>query len=255
MYSDSHCHLDAVSEGQRPRVMAQAAAEGVVLMLTTGIDLATSRQGVRVAREYPSVYAGIGYHPSRAVPAPEIPYRELGELAGSERVLAVSEIGLDFSWPGAPDRETQECCFRRHVQLATELSLPVQLHVGGAHREAYRILQEENAFRLGGAIHEQVLTEADLEVWLPTGFYLTVGMTVLQTGADSEELARVVRRIPDDRLLLETDTYSDPGEGELVGPARVKLVAARVAAIRGTTPEELGRMTTSNLRRFLGLTG
>jgi TatD DNase family protein len=251
MYSDSHLHLDAIDETRRPAIMEQAARERVVLLLTTGLDIKTSQQAVSIAKQYPSVYAGIGYHPSRAVPVDDGLYRTLIGLAESEKVTVVSEVGLDTTWQGAPPMEIQEACFRRHVQLAKELSLPLQLHVGVAHREALQILQDEDALGLGGAIHEQIVTETDLDIWLPSGYYLTVGMAVVQPDAGSEELARVVRRIPNERLLLETDTYNDPGQGDLVGPARVRLVAEKVAEMKGMNPLEIGQVSTNNLRRFL----
>ena len=251
MYSDSHLHLDAIDETRLPAIMEQAARERVVLLLTTGLDISTSRQAVSIAKQYPSVYAGIGYHPSRAVPVDDGLYRVLIGLAESEKVTVVSEVGLDTTWQGAPPMEIQEACFRRHVQLAKELSLPLQLHVGAAHREALQILQDEDALGLGGAIHEQIVTEADLDIWLPSDYYLTVGMAAVQPDAGSEELARVVRRIPNERLLLETDTYSEPGQGDLAGPARVRLVAEKVAEIKGMSPLEIGQVSTNNLRRFL----
>ena len=129
--------------------------------------------------------------------------------------------------------------------------MPLQLHVGAAHQEALQILQDEDALGLGGAIHEQIVTEADLDIWLPSDYYLTVGMAAVQPDAGSEELARVVRRIPNERLLLETDTYSEPGQGDLVGPARVRLVAEKVAEMKGMSPLEIGQVSTNNLRRFL----
>lgn len=253
MYSDSHCHLESISEQQRAQMMEQAAREEIVLMLTTGLDLETSQEGVRIAEKYSSVYAGIGYHPSEAVIVDDNLYGKLKGLAESEKVVVVSEVGLDFSWQGASAREVQEACFRRHIELAKELFLPLQLHIGNAHREAFQILEEENAFHLGGAIHEQIVNEVDLDLWLQTSYYLTVGMRVLRDDMNWQELTKVVERIPIEKLLLDTDTYRNVGQGELIGPARIKLVAQKVAEIRGMNLEEVGRVTTENLRRFLGI--
>jgi TatD DNase family protein len=251
MYSDSHCHLDSFTEQQRAWLLEEAARDEIVLMLTTGLDLETSQASVRIAEEHSFIYAGIGYHPSEAIPIDDDIYGQLAGLAMSEKVVVVSEVGLDFAWQDAPPREIQEACFRRNVQLAKELSLPLQLHIGNAHRQAFRILAEEDAFRLGGAIHEQIANEADLELWLGKGYYITVGLRVLRSDANWQELARVVERIPIERLLLETDAYGGGGQNEPIGPSRVKLVAQKVAEIRGISPEDLGRITTENLRRFL----
>ncbi|OGO05297.1 MAG: hypothetical protein A2Y60_00875, partial [Chloroflexi bacterium RBG_13_54_9] len=179
MYSDSHCHLDSFSEEQQAWLLEEAARDEIVLMLTTGLDLETSQASVRIAEEHPCVYAGIGYHPSEAVPIDGDIYGQLAGLAMSQKVVVVSEVGLDFSGQrtpqSAPPREIQEACFRRNIQLAKELSLPLQFHIVSAHREAFRILEEEDAFYLGGAIHEEVASEADLDLWLGKGYYITVG--------------------------------------------------------------------------------
>lgn len=255
MYSDSHCHLDSFSEEQQARLLEEAAREEIVLMLTTGLDLETSQASVRIAEQHPCVYAGIGYHPSEAIPIDGDIYGQLGGLAMSEKVVVVSEVGLDFSWQGtpqdAPPREIQEACFKRNIQLAKELSLPLQFHIVSAHREAFRILEEEDAFPLGGAIHEQITDEADLDLWLQAGYYITVGLRVLRSDADGWEFAKLVERIPLGRLLLETDAYGAGGQGDLIGPARVKMVAQKVAEIRGIRAEDAGWITTENLRRFL----
>ena len=118
MFSDSHLHLDAIDRTRLPTIMDQASVEGVILLLTTGLDINTSQQAVSIAQQYPSVYAGIGYHPSRAVPLDDDLYRRLVNLAESQKVRVVSEIGIDPTWQGAPPMEIQEICFRRHVQLA-----------------------------------------------------------------------------------------------------------------------------------------
>ena len=129
--------------------------------------------------------------------------------------------------------------------------MPLQLHISNAHREAYRILEEEDAFHLGGAIHEEVANEADLDLWLGKGYYITVGLRILRSDVNWREFAKVVELIPIERLLLETDAYGRGGQGGPIGPARVKMVAQKVAEIKGMSPEEVGRITTENLRRFL----
>ncbi len=251
MYSDSHCHLDSFSEEQQARLLDEAVKEEIVLMLTTGLDLETSQATVRIAEEHSCVYAGIGYHPSEAVPIDGDIYGQLGGLAMSEKVVVISEVGLDFSGHGTPPREIQEDCFRRNIQLAKELALPMQFHIVGAHQEAFRMLEEEDAFHLGGAIHEEVAGEAALDLWLGQGYYITVGLRVLRSDADGRQFAKVVARVPLERLLLETDAYGAGGQGALMGPAMVKQVAQKVAEIRGMAPQEVGRVTTENLRRFL----
>src|SRR4030042_3281198 len=97
MYSDSHCHLDSFSEEQQAWLLEEAARDEIVLMLTTGLDLETSQASVRIAEEHPCVYAGIGYHPSEAVPIDGDIYGQLAGLAMSQKVVVVSEVGLDFS--------------------------------------------------------------------------------------------------------------------------------------------------------------
>ncbi|MBE0597526.1 MAG: YchF/TatD family DNA exonuclease [Desulfuromonadales bacterium] len=252
---DTHAHLDnAQFRDDREAVIARALEQGVTRLLTVGTDLASSRLSIEIASAHPEVYAAVGIHPHDALTASEETLEQLRELITSApKVVAVGEIGLDFYRDRAP-REAQREAFRRQIRLAREVDLPLIVHDRDAHQEVLQILREENAQEIGGVLH---CFSGDLEMarqCLELGFYLSFPGTI--TYPKNEELRQVVRGVPIDRLLVETDCpylAPQPFRGRRNEPAYVRHTAEAIAAIKGLTIADVARITTVNSYRLFGV--
>lgn len=248
MFSDAHTHL----RGDIERTIQRSKEEGVTIILTSGIDLQTSVEAVEAAKAHDIVYASVGIHPWHADEFNDEALGRLRDLARGGVVVAISEIGLDFFGRMGPDgafrpgdyhpRAVQMEAFRRQIGLAKEVGKPIVFHVREACGEVLRVLREEGASGVGGAVHGFSGDWKLAEEFIEMGFYISIG----RRGLTSENLALrdVVKRVPMDRLLIETDSPE---------PYMVKEAAERVAEIRGKTFEEIGTVTTSNLRSLLRL--
>ncbi|MFQ6074848.1 MAG: TatD family hydrolase [Candidatus Bathyarchaeia archaeon] len=246
MFSDAHAHL----RGDIDRTIQRSKEEGVTIILTAGINLQTSIEAVEAAKAYDIVYASVGIHPWHADEFNEDAYRRLRNLARGGEVVAISEIGLDFFGRMGPDRSfrpgdfhprpVQMEAFRRQIGLAKEVGKPIVFHVREAGAEVVRVLMEEDAPGVGGAVHGFSGDWGLAEEFIEMGFYISIGRRGLTSG--NLALRDVIKRVPMDRLLIETDSSE---------PYNVKEVVERVAGIKGKAFEEVGGVTTSNLRRLL----
>ena len=200
---DSHCHLDmAPYQNDLEQVLASAGKHGVNRIITIGIDLASSRKAVKLAERYAGVYATVGIHPHSAEEASPEVYQELRELASRPKVVAFGEIGLDYAKQYAPV-EAQRREFARQLALAGELHLPVVIHDREAHQDTLALLRQTGPFMAGGVVHcfsgDVSLARQVLEL----GFYISIPGIV--TFKNSTALQQVVKEVPLERLLLETD--------------------------------------------------
>ncbi len=263
--ADAHCHLDALSEDELSSGLRGARAAGIELLVTVGMDLETSTRAIEIAEAHDGVVAGVGLHPWNAQDHPEGPPLEgLKELAGSDSVVALGEIGLDYvenKWLGLsyadPElRRIQGEAFRAQLRLAQELDLPVIIHSCGAHDAVTRILAEEEMGRLGGCVQFFEGTPQDVERYVDLGFTFSIGSSV--TYPDPGGWYDAVRSIPDDALLLETDApwlpYDGAGRPRSV-PADLTRVGEAVARIRDTELEDVFARSAENLRRALPAIG
>jgi TatD DNase family protein len=254
MLVDSHAHLDMPQfDADRDAVIARAQQAGVSAILTLGVDGASSQRAVAIAQQHTGVYAAVGIHPHEAQHAtPEI-YRALVALARERtgnRIIAWGEIGLDYHYQHSPP-EIQRREFRRQIRLARELDLPICIHSREAHDDVLTILAEEMAADVGVVMH---CFSGDVDIarrCLDLGFYLSFAGPV--TFKNARKLPEVVPLVPDDRLLIETDSpYLSPhpwrGREHRNEPVRVAAIAARVAELRGIDVEALGQLVSRNFR-------
>ncbi|MDH7479136.1 MAG: TatD family hydrolase, partial [Syntrophomonadaceae bacterium] len=175
--------------------------------------------------------------------------RDLERLAQSPRVVAIGEMGLDYYRDLSP-RQTQQQVFRRQIQLARRLQKPVVVHDREAHQEVMRILREEKAAEVGGVLHCFSGSWEMAQECLKLGFYISLAGPVTYHNARRPQ--EIACRVPLDRLLLETDApylTPEPLRGRRNEPANVRLVAEKIAALRGISLEELAAATTANARR------
>lgn len=254
---DSHAHIQGKEfQPDFAEMLERAAQAGLSHILTVGADLESSREACLLAERFDHVYAAVGIHPHDAERVTEPCYDLVREMAqNSPKVVAIGEIGLDFYRDRSP-RELQEQVFRRFIRLARELSLPIIVHDRDAHDQVMRILREEKASEVGGILH---CFSGDLQMareCVDMGFYISIPGTV--TFPSNEALREVVRGVKIEHLLVETDCpYLSPvpHRGKRNEPAYVRITAEKVAELKGLTLEDVGRITSLNMRRLFGIGG
>jgi TatD DNase family protein len=254
---DSHAHLD--SDGDPvdvPGVVARAAAAGVGRIVAIGLWRAPGDFGnaLDLARALPATFsATIGIHPHDCARVPEADWEASTRLAGDAAVVAVGETGLDYHYDHSP-REAQRASFRRSLGVARAARRPVVVHVREADADCAAILAEEGVPPAGGVVHCFTGDWPAARAYLDLGLFVSVAGVI--TFRNAEAVRDAVRRIPRDRLLVETDSpylAPVPHRGRRNEPAHVALVAAKVAEIWGCAPGEVARVTTENARRLFRL--
>jgi TatD DNase family protein len=260
MLVDTHAHLDfSKFDGDRSAVLSRAWAAGLVAIVTIGVDLPSSEQAVALAEAHDGVYATVGMHPHDAKALDGDVLARFRELGRHEKVVAVGEIGLDFYRDLSP-RDVQRRAFQAQLAWAARLGKPVVIHDRDAHDEIMDVLavwaREQRGSPLEGrlgVLHtfsgDRTMAERAVEL----GFYLSVAGPV--TYPDAGQLRDVVRAVPLDRLLVETDCpflAPHPHRGKRNEPAYVRLVAERVAALKDRPLVEVAEATTANARRLFG---
>ena len=259
MLVDSHCHLDRLDLGRfrdgLTGVLEAAATQDVTHLLSVAVDLESWPNLVRMTEPYPQIALSVGVHPSEEVSrAPTV--AELVKLGRAEpRVVAIGETGLDYYYGHASMARQQEW-FRIHIAAARELGKPLIVHTRDARADTLRILEEEGATEVGGVLHcfteDWVMAERALEL----GFH--VSFSGIVTFKNAKQIQDVARRVPAERLLVETDSpylAPTPHRGKPNQPAWVRHVAEFVAQLRGESLERVATVTTANYLRLFGMYG
>jgi len=255
MLIDTHAHLDFPEFQDLEAVLKRAEAAGVGEIVSIGIDEASSRRAVELSLAHRRIHATVGIHPHGARSLGGKERDALEKLARGESVVAVGEIGLDYYRDRRP-RDIQKECFCGQLDLACKLSLPPVFHVRDAFPDFLDIVKEYSSRLPGGVVHCFSGDWPAAVRCLDLGFHLSVPGTVTFANAASQQ--DVVRRMPLDRLLLETDApflAPVPHRGKANEPAYVVHTARKVAELRGLSLEEVARETTSNAKRVFGLEG
>lgn len=249
---DSHCHLtDERFHADVDAVLARAHAAGVAAMVTIGSELESSRAAAALAARAPGVHAAVGIHPHDADSANPEALAALRELARSPRVVALGETGLDYHYDHAP-REAQRAAFAAHLELARELGLPVVVHARDADDDLVALLREAGQ-GTRGVLHCFSSGERLLEAALAMGWYASFAGMITFKRYDAADL---LRRVPLERLLVETDSpylAPVPHRGQRNEPAFVVEVARRAAELRGEPFAQLAAATTRNACALYGI--
>ena len=246
---DSHTHLD-LCEPPNAELVAVAEAAGVTRMLSVGIDGVSCRLALAAAEDFPQVYAAIGRHPNAAKGFDDADLAELRALAAHPRCLAIGETGLDFYREDAPPAD-QERAFAAQIALARETAKPLVIHSRAAEEQTLAQLASE-ADGVSVVMHCFSMPDR-LEECVRRGYVISFAGNVTYNSA--VELADAARRVPEDRLLVETDApylSPQPVRKERNQPAFVAHTLAFVAGLRGVSAEELGATVDRNASRVLG---
>jgi TatD DNase family protein len=252
MLVDSHCHLDFPEFAHElPDVVARARETGVGICVSIGTTLSGFNRVRDVAEQFPDVYCSVGIHPHEAEKEPIADSGPLLERARNPKVIGIGETGLDYYYEHSP-RAAQAANFRAHIAAARELALPLIVHTRDADDDTIAILEEEMARGpFTGLIHCFTGTRRLAEAALALGFCISA--SGIATFKKSQELRDVLRDVPLDRLLVETDApylAPVPHRGKRNEPAFVAHTAAMLAELKGVSPADLGHATTDNFFRL-----
>ena len=247
---DTHAHLDAPQfDEDRVEVIRRAQEAGVEYIVNIGFDRKTIPTTMQLAEEYDSIYAAVGWHPVESVFMEEGDLQWIEELCKHPKVVAIGEIGLDYHWDTSP-KDVQQRVFREQIRLAKKINKPVVIHNRDAHADVVRILQVEEAYKVGGIMHCFSGSWEIAKQCLDMNFYISFGGPV--TFKNARVPKEVLSQVPLDRLLIETDCpylAPHPFRGKRNEPSYVTLVAEMAAEIKGISVEEIIQITTENGKR------
>jgi TatD DNase family protein len=246
MLVDSHCHLNFPGLAERLEdALALMRANQVTHALCVSVTLEEFPQVRALAERYPHLYGSVGVHPDYPDVA-ETGEDQLIALADHPKIVAVGETGLDY-FRVQGDCEWQRSRFRTHIRAARRCRKPLIIHTRAAAADTLRIMEEENAAEVGGVMHCFTETWDVARAAMELGFHISFSGIV--TFRNAEPLREVARRIPLERMLVETDSpYLAPApyRGKTNEPGLVKYVAEEIARLRGMTLEQIGDITSRN---------
>ena len=251
---DSHCHLDYEGPHDSPGEAIRAAElAGVGLMVTISTRVAEFDSKIRpLIERFDAVYGSIGTHPHNAGEETDVTTDELVALAAHPKVVAIGEAGLDYHYDYGP-RELQEQGFRRHIEAARQTGLPLVIHSRDADDDMAQILEQETADQ--GAfpfvLHCFTGGRALAERALALGGYVSFSGVI--TFKNAKEIQAIAADLPEDRILVETDSpylAPAPHRGKKNQPAHIVHTAAKLAELRGVSPDEIAAITSRNFFRL-----
>lgn len=253
---DSHAHLDDPKfELDRDSLINNLEKHGIEYVFNIGADIVSSRNSVALADKYENIYAVVGIHPHDASGYDENIEKELIKLSKNKKVVAIGEIGLDYYYDNSP-RDIQMQVFKKQIELAAKLNLPIVIHSRDAHKDTFDTLKEahEKYPDMRVLIHCYSSSVEMMREYMKLGFYIALGGAV--TFKNSETPKEVAKEVPLSRLLIETDSpYMAPVplRGKRNEPMFVKYVAEEIASLRGINVEEVIEETSKNTKEFYGI--
>ncbi|MDA3844499.1 MAG: TatD family hydrolase [Candidatus Kapabacteria bacterium] len=241
---DTHAHLDFEAfDEDRDGLVERAKEAGINKIIIPGVDPKDFDRLIDTANKYENVYCGIGIHPHNAAEVDSDLLRKVSEYSAESKVVAVGEIGLDYYYDFCPKDKQQEV-FREQLRIAKNRDLPIIVHNREADEDVLRILEEEKDERLRGVLHCFSSDTATMRRAVELGFHVSFTGNIT---FKKSTLADVVREVPMDRVMIETDSpfmTPVPNRGKRNEPAYVKLVAEKIAEIKSLSIDEVIKMTT-----------
>lgn len=253
MIFESHAHFDDDAfDEDRDSLLKSLKESGIEYVVNVGASMESTERTHELAKKYPFIYAAVGVHPTDSLPLTEKDMERLKELAADEKTVAIGEIGLDYYWD-EPDREIQKKWFRRQIELAREVDLPIIIHSRDAAKDTLDILHEMSEGEYRGVMHCFSYSSEIAKEVIKMGFYIGVGGVC--TYKNAKKLVEVVEEIPLERILLETDCpylTPVPFRGKRNSSLYLPYVVEKIAEIKGITTEEVERVTYENgMKLFL----
>ncbi len=249
MIFDAHAHYDDEKfEGDRNELLSHIKEQNVSYIINAGVDIATSKSSIALAKQYDFIYAAIGIYPHETGHITEETLAELAELAHEKKVVAIGEIGLDYHW-NTVARDTQKYWFQKQLKLANELRLPIVIHDRDAHEDTLTLLKK-NPPKAGGILHSFSGSVEMAKEVLKLGMDISISGPV--TYKNNRKTVEVVEYVPIEHLLTETDSPylpPEPHRGERNYSAYIQYIAQKIADIKSMNVEDVCRITCENAKR------
>jgi TatD DNase family protein len=256
MLIDSHAHIQGKEyAGEVEAVIERARAAGVEKIIAVGGagDMSSNTEAIALAESFANVYATVGMHPHDAKDVGQDEFEKLKTLSAHRKVIAVGETGLDYHYDHSP-RDVQRRVFAQFIHMASKTELPLVVHERDAAGDAADLLRGEGAGKLRGVIHCFTGHYDAACAYLDLGFYIS--FTGIITFKNADPLREVVRKVPLERMLIETDSpylTPVPHRGKRNEPAYVHLVAETVAKMKRLSLVEIARVTSDNVKELFGI--
>ena len=253
MYVDSHCHLDFPELApELPKLLEAMREHAVTHALCISVDYPAWPDVVGIAQAHANLYATVGVHPDYT-DTPEPTVADLVAKAQTRKVVAIGETGLDY-YRLEGDLTWQRERFRRHIRAARECGKPLVIHTRSAAADTLAIMREERASEAGGVMHCFTETWDVAQAALDLGFHISFsGIVTFKNAADLKDIAR---RVPLERMLIETDSpylAPAPHRGKRNQPAFVRFVGEEIARLRGVTADVVAHATSANFFRLFAI--
>ncbi|MBE5908036.1 MAG: TatD family deoxyribonuclease [Lachnospiraceae bacterium] len=251
MIFETHAHYDDEQfEEDREELLRRLPKENIETVINVGASFAGAKNSFALAHQYPYIYAAVGVHPSNIEDLSEETMEELRTMARDKKTVAIGEIGLDYYWDKEPDvQQAQREWFRRQLQLAKEVSLPVIIHSRDAAADTMTIMKEAHAMGIPGVIHCYSYSVEQAIEYAKMGYYIGVGGVV--TFKNAKKLKETVAQLPLKQILLETDCpymAPEPFRGMRNDSTYIPYVIETIAKIKEITQDEVMITTRENAR-------
>ena len=248
-FFDSHSHYnDEKFDNDREQVIQETFDSGITRFMCIGYNVSKSKKAIEIADKYPFIYATCGISPNDIEDFKDNNLNIIKELCRNDKVLAVGEIGLDYYW-NKDNKERQKELFIKQIEIANELNKPIVIHTRDAFVDTINILKE-NTVKQKGIFHCCPLNQELIKEGLKLGFYISFSGNITFKNAKAKE---AVELVPDDKLLIETDSpylTPEPYRGTRNDSRNVKLVAEKIANIRGVSIEYVAKLSYENAKKF-----
>lgn len=250
---DSHCHLDDEKfEEDRQAVIEKIFSSGVIKLISAGYSLESSKRAIELTDKYPQIYTVSGISPNdipKNVEKLQEEINEIEKLAKNGKVVGIGEIGLDYYW-NKENKELQKYAFIKQIELANKLNLPIVIHTREAVMDTIEILKKHPVNKKG-VFHCCPLNPELIKEALKLGFYISFAGPV--TFKNSKNADEVICLVPDEKMLIETDSpylSPEPNRGKRNDSSNVRYIAEKIAKVKGYTLEEIAKITYDNACRI-----
>jgi len=251
MLFDTHAHYDDEKFAEdRYAVIENAHQSGVSYIINAATNIKSCEDSLALAHRYEYMYAAVGIHPHEVGDIDDDTLDKVALFAKDDKVVAIGEIGLDYYYDTAP-REIQRHWFAQQIDLARELKMPIIVHDREAHQDSMEIIKQHKANEVGGVFHCYSGSVEMAKELLNHNFYISVGGSL--TFKNAKKLVEVVKWIPMDKLLIETDCpylTPEPHRGKRNDSSYVKFVAEKVAEIKEISFEKVAEITLNNAKKL-----